>query len=374
MKREISITNARVSRIIYAATAILAAGVSSAQPLAARDYQAEIDALKAEVGGLSGTVDNLQLRGDTLEEAMANLQAQINHLQSQIADNQNKRDELTGKITKAKNDIVEREDVLSQNLRRMYLSSDMSSLEQVASSKSISEYVDKQEYRNRIQERVSTALNEIETLKQQLEGQKKKVERLILDDQAMKQQVDTQKAAKAKLLAQTRGKEAKYQEVIAGKQEKITDLQAQQAAAIAAAAAQANSRFVSFGSGGGGYPYAGVSMFPCQGDPWGMCMRQCVSYTAWKVASTGRHMPFWGGIGNANQWPGNAQAVGIPTGYTPKAGAVAVMMSGPYGHTMYVEKVLNGGAQIRVSEYNYAWDGRYTERIQSSAGLIYIYF
>lgn len=85
-------------------------------------------------------------------------------------------------------------------------------------------------------------------------------------------------------------------------------------------------------------------------------------------------MPYWGGIGNANQWPGNAEAAGIPTGSEPRKGAVAVMMSGPYGHTMYVEDVLDGGSQIRISEYNYGWDGRYSERVQSSAGLIYIYF
>lgn len=375
MKYTFLANHARVSKSKAACTviAVLAAFIFTIQPLSAINYQERINQLRGEVGGLGDKVGRLQVQGDTLEEAMANLQARINELQSQIVENQAQRDKLVGQIAQAKTDIAQREDALAQNLRSMYLNSDVSGLEMVASSKSISEFIDKQEYRNSIQDKVSTAMEQIKTLKQQLEDQKQQVEQLIRDDQAMQQEVDAQKAAKAELLAQTRGQEAKYQEVIAGKKEQITELQAEQAAAIAAAAAQANSRFVVQG-GGGSYPYANQG-FPCAGgDPWGMCYRQCVSYTAWKVAATGRNMPFWGGIGNANQWPGNAQAAGIPTGYEPRAGAIAVMMSGPYGHTMYVEEVLSGGSQIRVSEYNYSWNGTYSERIQSSAGLIYIYF
>lgn len=371
MKRDIT-TTTRVNRVVYGAMAALAVGILPLQPLSARNYQAEIDELKGEVGNLGSTVDQLQIQGNTLKDAMSNLQSRINTLQKRISDNQQKREELNSQIAQAKADIEKRKSVLANNLRKMYLSGDISNLEKVASSSTISEYVDKQEYRNSIQQKVSDAMDEIETLQKQLEEQKAEVERLIRDDSAMKREVDAQKAAKAKLLAKTRGKEAKYQEVISSKKEEITELQAAQAAAIAAAAAQSNSSFVV--QGGGSYPWANAG-FPCAGgDPWGMCYRQCVSYAAWKVASTGRHMPYWGGVGNANQWPGNAQAAGIPTGSTPKAGAVAVMMAGPYGHVMYVEEVLNGGSQIHVSEYNYAWDGTYSERIQSSSGLIYIYF
>lgn len=375
MKKIFIANHARVSkRKLYGAAAVLLLGALSLQPLGAINYDAEINKLKGEVGELDNRVDTLQLQGETLEEALRNLEAQISQLQNQIAKNQAKRDDLIQKIAKAKADIAEREDALMNSLREMYLSSDISGLEMVASSGTISEFIDKQEYRNSIQQRVSDAMDQIKALKKQLENQKKQVEQLIRDDQAMQREVSAKKASKADLLAKTRGKEKAFQNLIGKKQGEIKELQAEQAAAIAAAAAQANSQFVARGSGGGGYPYANQG-FPCSGgDPWGMCYRQCVSYTAWKVASTGRHMPYWGGVGNANQWPGNAQAAGIPTGSTPKAGAVAVMMSGPYGHTMYVEEVLNGGSQIRVSEYNFNWDGTYTERIQSSAGLIYIYF
>lgn len=364
-------TRIRFSQFVSAAAAV-AVAVTPVQPITAADYQDQIKQLKNEVGDLNGTVDQLQLQGNTLEEAIANLKAQIASLQVQISENENKRVDLSKQIVRAEADIETRTVALEDNLRMMYLEGEVSSLEQVASSSSISEFVDKQEYRNKIRDRVATAMEEIKVMKKELEGQRTMVDRLILDDKAMKQQVDVQKAAQAKLLVETRGKESAYQKQVENKKTQITELQAKQAAANAAAAAKSGSYYV--GQASSAYPWAGEG-FPCSGgDPWGMCYRQCVSYTAWKVASTGRYMPFWGGVGNANQWPGNAQAAGIPTGSEPKVGSVAVMNNPPYGHTMYVEEVLNGGSQIRVSEYNFQWDGTYSERIQSSAGLTYIYF
>lgn len=374
--KHISPTRTYLSRFITISAAVLVTAFG-AQPIASTlgNFQERIDRLKDEVGGLNSEVKQLRIEGDTLAEAIAALKRRIAGLEQKIASNQAKKAELEALIVQAKADIVKRNEALVKNLRMMYLEGEVSSLEKVASSDSISEFVDKQEYRNKIQERIKTAVNEIKELKRELERQQTRVERLIQDDIAMKADINREKAAQAELLAETRGKESAYKEKVAAKKEQISDLQAQQAAAIAAAAAKSGSYFIG-GSGSGGYPWA-TARFPCAGgDPWGMCFRQCVSYAAWKVASTGRHMPYWGGIGNANQWPGNAEASKprIPTGTEPRVGSVAVMMSGPYGHVMYVEEVLNGGSQIRISEYNYSWNGTYSERVQSSAGLIYIYF
>ena len=111
-------------------------------------------------------------------------------------------------------------------------------------------------------------------------------------------------------------------------------------------------------------------------DNWGMYNRECVSYTAWKVAASGRRMPYWGGRGNANQWPSSAQADGIPTGSTPRVGSVAIRMSGYYGHAMYVERINNDGT-VHVSQFNWlvnGQSGRYSEMDISSYGLVFVYF
>jgi surface antigen len=107
-------------------------------------------------------------------------------------------------------------------------------------------------------------------------------------------------------------------------------------------------------------------------DSWGMYNRECVSYAAWKVYQTYGSMPYWGGIGNANQWLRNAINAGIPTGTTPKVNSVAISMYGYYGHAMWVEAV--EGNRIYVSQYNYDLQGHYSEMWVDASSLSYIYF
>jgi surface antigen len=94
-------------------------------------------------------------------------------------------------------------------------------------------------------------------------------------------------------------------------------------------------------------------------DSWGMYSRECVSYAAWRVYQTYGDMPYWGGVGNANQWVYDAKRAGIPTGSVPQVHSVAISMAGYYGHAMWVEAVK--GNMIYVSQYNYDLHGHYSE-------------
>jgi surface antigen len=107
-------------------------------------------------------------------------------------------------------------------------------------------------------------------------------------------------------------------------------------------------------------------------DSWGMYNRECVSYAAWKVYQTYGHMPYWGGVGNANQWVRDAKNAGIPTGPTPQVHSVAISMRGYYGHAMWVEAV--NGDMIYVSQYNYDLHGQYSEMWVKGNYFTYIYF
>jgi surface antigen len=125
---------------------------------------------------------------------------------------------------------------------------------------------------------------------------------------------------------------------------------------------------------GGGYPARWCNA-PLDSliDNWGMYNRECVSYAAYKIVASGRTMPYWGGHGNANQWPANARAAGIPVDGNPKVGDVAISMAGPYGFAMYVEAVQSDG-KIHVSQYNYDNQGEYSEMTISPGGLYFIHF
>jgi surface antigen len=124
----------------------------------------------------------------------------------------------------------------------------------------------------------------------------------------------------------------------------------------------------------GGYPtkWDAPVRQDSQIDSWGMYNRECVSYAAWKVYQTYGHMPYWGGVGNANQWIRDARRAGIPTGTTPQVHSVAISMRGYYGHAMWVEKV--SGDMIYVSQYNYDLRGHYSEMWVNASSFTYIYF
>ncbi len=66
-------------------------------------------------------------------------------------------------------------------------------------------------------------------------------------------------------------------------------------------------------------------------------------------------------VGNAKDWAWQARNAGIPTGNTPKVGAIAQWVSGGggYGHVAVVESV-NPNGTITISESSYSTDWRYT--------------
>ena len=349
------------------------------QRVLADRFDDQINALQNEINGYQQQAAALGAQADTLQNELASLAAQKATIQGQIDLSQAKYDKLVNDIKETEKKIADNKEALGQIIADMYVDGSISPLEMLASSNNIGDYVDQQEYRSSIQNSLSDTIDKINALKKQLEQQKKDVERVLADQKSQKDALSAKEAEQAKLLADTQGQEAAYQQLSADRNAKINDLRAQQAAAMAAASRQWGGGGIGNGSvGGGGYPgfwaYAEQDTIV---DDWGLYNRECVSYTAWKVASTGRFVPNFGGAGNANQWPSTAARYGIPSGSNPVAGSVAIWYIGAYGHAMYVEAV-NGDGTITVSDYNNNSDGggwgRYHYYTRSASGLTYVYF
>lgn len=347
----------------------------------ADSYDERINALEAQVDSYNSNAADLDKEAKTYEAEVARLNSQIESIQVQIDLAKAKHDKYVAQIQDSEEQIEQNKLVLGNTIANMYIESEVSTLEMVASSKNIGDFLDKQTQRQAIQDDLSKTVKKIQALKKELEKQKLGVEREMLNQQSAQDLLDEKRAEQAELVSETRGKESKYRSMAKEKSSQVDKLRAEQAAAIrrAAEAAARESGGVWTGvpsgiPGGGGYPGVWANApIDAYVDPWGLYTRECVSYTAWKVDSTGRFVPHFGGMGNANQWPATTARHGIPNGSTPKKGSVAIMMSGPYGHSMYVEAV-HGDGTITVSDYNYAWDGLYRTYDRPANGLIYIYF
>lgn len=368
---------------IVAAAVLMSASipVAFAQNVLADKYDDQVKKLQSEADSYQQRASTLGVLASTLQAQLDTLTKQKNEIQAQINTSQAKRNKLEKDIAATEKKIAINKEALGEIVADMYVDSSISPLEMLASSKNIGDYVDKQEYRSSMQDNLNSTIKQIKSLRSQLEKQKKQVENVLRDQKSQKNALAAKEAEQAKLVSDTRGEESAYNGLVAKRNNEISSVRAQQAAAMAAAARQSTGGSLNIGAGsasGGGYPaiWANAEQDTLV-DNWGLYNRECVSYTAWKVASTGRYVPHFGGAGNANQWPSTTARYGIANGSTPKAGSVAIWYVGAYGHAMYVEAV-NGDGTITVSDYNNNMDGlgwgRYHYYTRSAAGLIYIYF
>lgn len=383
-------SHSRIKPALYVAASIiliLSISLFVAFNAKANNYEARIKALEADISRFDSEAARLAGEADTLSREVSRINNEKAAIQAKVDISQAKYNQLTDEIVANEKKISQNKDALGKVVADIYVDDSVTPIEMLASSNGITDYLDKQEYRSVVRNQVTTTITEIKALKVQLEQQRKDVEAVLADEKAQRDQLAQKEREQATLLSETRGDEAEYRKLSEGSTAKKEQLQREQQAAIERALRAANGG----GSAGnisagdpnkGGYPayLAGSNYYAPLVDPWGMYSRQCVSYTAWKVFQKNGYMPYWGGRGNANQWPANARAAGIPVSSSPRAGSVGVMMAGQYGHVVWVESV-NGNGTINISQYNYynaggsGW-GHYSEmyNVSPSAYDYYIYF
>lgn len=343
------------SALVAGAVMMAAAGpISVGQTVFADRFDDQIRAIQAEIDGYQSQAAALGVQAKTLKNELDNLNAQKNAIQAQLDLSQAKYDKLMDQIAQTEKKIASNKKALGKIIINMYVNGDVTPLEMLASSNNIGDYVDQQQMQAYVQDNLRKIIDENKALKNKLDGQKKDVERVLNDQKLQRDSLAGKEAEQAKLLADTQGQESAFQQLSSQKSKSIEELRSQQAAEMAA-------RLTQYGGGGytidrsgnnGGYPASWANAYPdTLVDSWGMYNRECVSYVAFKVATAYGNMPYWGGVGNANQWLSNAYRLGIPTGQTAKVGAVAVLNGGPYGHVAWVDSV-NGDGTINISQYN----------------------
>lgn len=339
------------------------------QHVLADQYQDQINQLQAQNSSTRSLVNDLASQAASYQDAIAKLQAQIDGLQAAINANVALQADLQRQINEAQAEIDRQRAVLSADIKAMYVDGTPDTLEMLATSKNLSEFVDKQEYRSRVQNKIQETMQRIAELQKTLQVQKAKVENLLKEQQLQQSQLDTDRAKQQELLAYNEGQRASYNAQISANSQQIAQLRIAQAEAIRKMGGSA----VIGDSGDNTYPAKWKSApLDAYLDSWGMYTRQCVSYTAWKVNEAYGNMPYWGGIGNANEWVRNARNSGIPTSSTPKAGTVGISFWGSYGHAVWIEAV--DGNYVIVSEYNYDWAGNFRRWRYPASTFTYIYF
>lgn len=349
----------------------VSAAIGGAHVAHADQFDDQINTLSSQNATSLGILNGLESQAGSYQGQIDALQAQINAVQAALATNQAQQADLAQQIVADQAQIDLKKQQLGATIKSMYIDGQTTTIEELASSKDLSDYVDKEEFHTAVQNQLNANIKEIADLQVQLQSEKQKVDVLVASEKTQNDQLTSDQDKQNQLLAYNEGQQSAYNAQIAANSSQIAKLRAAQIAA--------NARFSGGAPGtgptcGGGYPSKWCNA-PQDSliDDWGMYNRECVSYTAFRVAASGRNMPYWGGRGNANQWVADAQSAGIPVDTNPQAGDVAISLRGAFGHAMYVESV-NGNGTINISQYNVNLDGRYSTNTISPSGLYFIHF
>lgn len=358
---------------------VLLVGLTVVPAVRADQFDEQIAQLQQQNAGAQGTLNGLQAQASSYQDAISKLQAQINDLQQKINDNLSQQAALQQQITENQNKLNQQKAVLGSDIKAMYVDGQPTTLEMLASSGSLGDFVDKEQYRTNVQNKIQDTLKKINVLQAELAKQKLAIDQLLQDQQSQQSQLSGARAQQAQMLAFNQSQQNQFNQQISANQSKIGELRKQQAILNA----KYNIGTFKTSADHGGYPDAWNnapqdSFF----DPWGMYVRECVSFVAFKVhqaymaGRTDRDMPYWGnmGVGNANQWDENARAAGILVDNNPTPGSVGISNAGFYGHAVWIQAVSADKSQVYVQQYNQQLDGQYSEGWRYVTGLVIIHF
>ena len=365
-----------VAAAVFALSAIIpTTSVSAVTRAELNALNNQISKLEEKAKNYNAEMEKLAKQSDSLKNKIAILDSQIKALENNIALEEAQHKKLVEEIESTEKRIKTNAEIIGHIKAQFYYNDKVSTLERLFSNENLASYIDQEVQLSTMSDTLSNIMAENKALKEKLDKDKAKSEQILIDLSSQKGQLDSQRYQQRELLIQTKGEEAKYKEMKDSANSEKQKLEAQQQQMLQEMARSNNVSGITYGGGGGGYPFAGS----CPGskdrfvDAWGMYSCECVSYAAYKVASTYGNMPYWGGRGNAKQWPANARAAGFKVSSTPKVGSVGISYSGPYGHAVWVERV--SGSRVYISQYNYGYPkGTYSEMWINASAFVYIYF
>ncbi len=225
-------------------------------PLSARHVAAQSighlreasEQLQSDISNNQAAANEKDHHADTLEGAIGALDGQISDASQQISDTSNRIDQLTNDLAQKQAELDKAKKLLKINMEALYKRGDATTVELIVGSDSFSEFMDEQEYLERIKTGIQDSANQVIELKKQITAQRAEKQEQLAKQKAAKEALDGARAQRADLLVKTRGEEAHYREV-------VKDLEAQRAAVdneisnIIAAAARAAA--ASSGGAGG---------------------------------------------------------------------------------------------------------------------------
>ncbi|MBI3889009.1 hypothetical protein HY312_00310, partial [Candidatus Saccharibacteria bacterium] len=179
----------RTTRAILVVTSVIVA-VATPLTIATRAYADKYDdqmrSLQQAANQYQSQASELRAKGDTLQNRLSEITAQKGALETQITINQAKHDKLIEDIAANQKKIEASQVALGKTLASLYVDGQISTIEMLASSENVGDYVDKQEYRSSVRDQLKRSIDTIKALKKQMEADKAAVEKTLKEMDAQR--------------------------------------------------------------------------------------------------------------------------------------------------------------------------------------------
>lgn len=213
---------------IYATSVSLTVGVfvapviigSLANAQSAGDLRNQSSQIQEEIDKKSAQANKLHKHANTLQEAVNEYDSHISEAESQIKSTAAKIDQLEKDLKATQKELKRQKILLKANILALYKRGDATEVELIASSDNFSEYIDEQEYLERIKTGIQESAQKVVELEKKIKQQRKEQKELLARQVAAKKSLDDLRSQKANMLAQTRGEESRYKDMVAELEEK----------------------------------------------------------------------------------------------------------------------------------------------------------
>ncbi len=386
MIKSIKIKQRFISSTLVLTAVIMTFGIVGSSLVSADQYSAQIQALNTQNNQIQGNVSALQGQASTYQAQVDQLSAQIAAIHAQQAITQGQIANTQAQIAANKAKLAQEKVTLQSIIKSMYIDGNLNTLEMLATSKNISEFVTKEEYKNIVQSQIQDTVATINKTQTQLDQQNTDLSGQLSRQTATNNQLNSDESKQQQLLSYNEAQQGQYNSQISANKGQISVLEAQQAAIN-----RSNTKFItppnSGGSGGscdrgqgnGGYPMvwcsAGEDSVLTSGN---FPNRECTSFAYWYFTTQeSGHGGFYV-TGNAKDWIYTANRA---VDQTPAVGSIAVHTAGVYGHVMIVVALPGqsyGGSVVPAGyidtiSMNDGYDGAFYAIQRSSAGFYYIH-
>lgn len=192
--------------IVLSVAALLLTGA----PASANVYS-DRDAVNKQLEQQRAALSQVRGQVNTLQGQLAALDQSINTLSARISQNSREITSVEQEIARQEAELSIRKEQSNELVRSVYQQNQVSALEMLVGSNSLSDFIDKSQYLDSAREKVTEVADQISALKAELSTKKTALEANRRELDANRQAINVERSKQSELLATTKGQESEFQ-------------------------------------------------------------------------------------------------------------------------------------------------------------------